>query len=321
MTYALEVDAVFKRFAHVEALRGVSLQLEPGTIGLLGPNGAGKSTLMRCLLGLVHPDRGRIQVFGEDVGRNPLGVRGRVGYMPDGDAIMGRFSAQEYVTLAAELAGIPRREAIGRAHRVLSDVGLGEVRYRPLKGFSTGMKQRARLAQALVGDPKLLLLDEPTSGLDPTGREEMLRLIAQVPERTGATVILSTHILPDVEKTCAQVVLLSEGRCLYAGALSALLSGQREGNVYEVRTKGSPRALIEKLEAGSHRVRRGDAGHLEVRLPHGAGTGLIASAARECGVALRHVAPLSHSLERAFMHALADQNEGPPQNPLRGHTR
>jgi len=190
---------------------------------IVGPNGAGKSTLLKTLLGLLVPEHGSVSVLGRDVASDPLGVRAHIGYMPEGDAVLPGLSALDFTQLAAELCGLPRHEAIGRAHQVLHYVGLGEARYRKLASFSTGMRQRVRLAQALVGDPKLLLLDEPTSGLDPRGRDEMLELIRDIPERTGASVILSTHILPDVEKTCDQVVVVASGRVLYAGALEPLV--------------------------------------------------------------------------------------------------
>jgi len=213
----IELDSVEKRYGELRALKNVTLTLEPGRIGLLGPNGAGKSTLLKTLLGLLVPEMGVVKVFDRDVSREPFEVRALIGYMPEGDSVMPELTALEYATFAAELCGLPRNEAIARAHQVLHYVGLGEARYRKLGSFSTGMKQRARLAQALVGDPKLMLLDEPTSGLDPRGRDEMLALILDIPKRTGASVILSTHILPDVEKTCDQVVVVASGEVLYAG--------------------------------------------------------------------------------------------------------
>jgi ABC-2 type transport system ATP-binding protein len=220
----IELDAVEKRYGELVALKDVTLKLEPGRIGLLGPNGAGKSTLLKVLLGLITHEKGTVKVFDEDVTRNAFSVRARVGYMPEGDTVMPELTALEYTTFAGELCGLPRSEATGRAHQVLHYVGLGEARYRKLGSFSTGMRQRARLAQALVGDPKLMLLDEPTSGLDPRGRDEMLALILDIPQRTGASVILSTHILPDVEKTCDQVLVIAGGEILYSGALAPLIA-------------------------------------------------------------------------------------------------
>jgi ABC-2 type transport system ATP-binding protein len=297
----IELDAVEKRYGELRALKSVSLRLEPGRIGLLGPNGAGKSTLLKVVLGLHGVDAGVVKVFDLDVARQPFAVRARIGYMPEGDAVLPELTALEYATLAAELCGLPRAEAIARAHQVLHYVGLGEARYRKLGSFSTGMRQRARLAQALVGDPKLLLLDEPTSGLDPRGREEMLALILDIPRRTGASVILSTHILPDVEKTCDQVVVVAQGEVLYAGALAPLVAV--EEGLYEVRTKGDPARLRQPLErAGCVVTVSGSA--LEVRLPKGEGPNLVLRVAVEAGVQVRHVAPYVQTLERAFFETL-----------------
>lgn len=297
----IELANVEKLYGSLRALKSMSLTLEPGRIGLLGPNGAGKSTLLKLLLGLLAPTAGSVRVFGEDATRNPFHVRARVGYMPEGDAVLPELNALEYTTLAAELCGLPRAEAVGRAHQVLHYVGLGEARYRRLATYSTGMRQRARLAQALVGDPKLLLLDEPTSGLDPRGRDEMLSLILDIPKRTGASIMLSTHILPDVEKTCDQVVVVAGGELLYAGALDAMLA--TDARIFEVQTKGDPSKLRTALELRGAIITERN-GILSARLPEGRGANFVLEVAREAQVQLRHVAPLRQTLERAFLETL-----------------
>ncbi len=297
----IELEGVEKRFGDLRALRDVSLKLEPGRIGLLGPNGAGKSTFLKSLLGLLKPEHGHVQVFGRDVQHDPFGVRAHVGYMPEGDSVLPELTALDFTTLAGELAGLPRAEAKGRAHQVLHYVGLGEARYRKLGSFSTGMKQRVRLAQALVGSPKLLLLDEPTSGLDPRGRDEMLELIREIPERTGASVILSTHILPDVEKTCEQVVVMAEGRVLYAGELEPLI--RPEAGIFELRVKGPPDKARQALEL-ERCVVTGDGTTLEVRVPDGEDASFILRIVTEAGEQARHLAPLVQTLERAFFKTL-----------------
>lgn len=306
MTTIVELENVEKRYGDLKALSVESLVLEEGSIGLLGPNGAGKSTLLKILLGLVEHDTGSVKVFGEEVRRDPFAIRARIGYMPEGDAVMAELTALEYAVFAAELCGLPKAEAQGRAHQVLHYVGLGEARYRRLGSYSTGMKQRARLAQALVGDPKLLLLDEPTSGLDPRGRDEMLELIQDIPARTGATVILSTHILPDVEKTCDQVVVLAGGQSLYAGPLAPLVAV--EAGIFEVRVKGDPEPFRQALELERCLVKM-RAADLEVRLPEGATPSLILRVARTGGFQVRHMTPLVMTLERAFFKTL---EEGAP---------
>jgi len=299
----IELEGVEKRYGELRALKDVTLNLEAGRIGLLGPNGAGKSTLLKTLLGLVEHDHGMVRVFDKEVQRDPFEVRAHVGYMPEGDSVMPEMTALQYTSFAAELCGLPRAEARGRAHQVLHYVGLGEARYRRLGSFSTGMKQRVRLAQALVGDPKLMLLDEPTSGLDPRGREEMLQLILDIPQRTGASVILSTHILPDVEKTCDQVVVLAGGEVLYAGELAPLIATEK--GVFEVRTKGDPKPLRQALELARCVVTM-EGTTLEVRVPEGEAQRYILKVAAEGGFQVRHLAPLTQTLERAFMQTLAD---------------
>lgn len=299
----IELENVEKRYGELRALKNVSLDLEAGRIGLLGPNGAGKSTLLKTLLGLLESDSGMVKVFGRDVAREPFEVRARIGYMPEGDSVMPELSALQYTVFAGELCGLPKPEAKARAHQVLHYVGLGEARYRRLGGFSTGMKQRVRLAQALVGDPKLLLLDEPTSGLDPRGRDEMLQLILDIPQRTGASVILSTHILPDVEKVCDQVVVIAGGEVLYAGELAPLVTA--ETGIFEVRTKGDPAALRKKLEEARCVVTMHGA-NLEVRVPEGKDQRHILRIAVDNDLQVRHLAPLVKTLERAFMQTLKD---------------
>ena len=306
----LELDGVEKRYGELRALKNVTIELAPGRIGLLGPNGAGKSTLLKTLLGLVEHDHGSVKVLGLDVRRDPFGVRALIGYMPEGDSVMPELSALEYTTFAGELCGLPGSEAKGRAHQVLHYVGLGEARYRKLGSFSTGMKQRARLAQALVGDPKLLLLDEPTSGLDPRGRDEMLSLIVDIPRRTGASVILSTHILPDVEKTCDQVLVLAGGEILYAGDLAPLVAA--EEGVFEARVKGDPATLKEALERARCVVTQTGT-TLEVRVPKGHDAALVLRVANEARQQVRHLAPLVQTLERAFLRTLADAGQSAPE--------
>jgi len=303
MSSLLELNAVEKRYGSLVALKNIDLDIPKGRIGLLGPNGAGKSTLLKTLLGLVQHDHGSVKVFDRDVAREPFEVRARIGYMPEGDSVLPELTALQFTTLAAELCGLPRSEAIARSHQVLNYVGLGEARYRRLGSFSTGMRQRARLAQALVGDPKLLLLDEPTSGLDPRGREEMLALILDIPNRTGASVVLSTHILPDVEKTCDQVIVIAGGEVLYAGELEPLVRPDR--NVFEVRAKGSLKKLKKTLELGRCVVEKvGSA--LEVKVPDGEDATYVLGLAHDEGHQLRHLAPLVMTLERAFLKTLAD---------------
>src|SRR5262249_15623262 len=203
--------------------------LEEGRIGLLGPNGAGKSTLLKILLGLLTPSSGRGQVLGHELSpTNGADLRRAVGYMPEADALVPGLCGAEYVSLAGELYGMPRRQAQRRAHELLTALGLEEARYRHLEEYSTGMKQRIKLAQALVHDPPVLLLDEPTSGLDPAGRDAMLDLLASLGKDHGKSLLLSTHLLGDVERVCDRVVILHGGRVLRQGTVAELRTSRHD---------------------------------------------------------------------------------------------
>ena len=194
----------------------------------MGANGAGKTTLFRLLLGLAHPTAGRIEVAGVDVARDPIEVRSRLGFMPEHECLPLDQTAADVVSTFGELSGLPPRAARQRASDILDLVGLDEARFRPIGGFSTGMRQRTKLAQALVGDPQLVLLDEPTAGLDPLGREEMLALVGRLGS-FGISVLMATHLLDDVQQVCDHVVMIDSGRLVISGATESLL--QRTGRV------------------------------------------------------------------------------------------
>ena len=207
----VQCDNVTVRYGKNAALREVTTSFQPGAIGLLGPNGAGKSTLLKTLLGFLKPETGKMTVLGLDVATSPLEIRAALGYMPESDAHIPGMNAVSFVAYCGQLAGLPAADAMQRAHEVLYYVGLGEARYRNLETYSTGMKQRIKLAQALVHDPDLLFLDEPTNGMDPKGRDEMLELIRDLAHNKGVNLILSSHLLPDVEYTCDHVVVIDKG--------------------------------------------------------------------------------------------------------------
>ena len=218
MESILRVSSLTHRYGDVVALRDLNLEIPEGVIGLVGANGSGKTTLLRLMLGLLHPTAGSMSVLGHDPERDPLEVRARIGYMPEGDCLPQDQTAADFVSYAAQLAGIPARESKRRASETLFLVGLEEERFRFLGDFSTGMQQRVKLAQAIVHDPELLLLDEPASGLDPEGRAQMLRLINRLSD-FGINVIVSSHVLTDIEQTCDWVVMLDAGELLRSGPL------------------------------------------------------------------------------------------------------
>jgi ABC-2 type transport system ATP-binding protein len=218
----LRLQGVSKRYPGVIALDDLDIDVPHGRIGLVGANGAGKTTTFRLLLGLAHPTAGRVEVCGIDVGADPIGVRSRLGYMPEHDCLPLDQTAADVVSTFGELSGLPARAARQRASDILDLVGLDEARFRPIKGFSTGMRQRTKLAQALVGDPELVLLDEPTAGLDPLGREEMLVLVARL-GTFGISVVMATHLLDDVQQVCDHVVMIDAGRLVVSGGTDSLL--------------------------------------------------------------------------------------------------
>ena len=219
----LRILELTKWFGSTCAIDGLTLVVPNGSCyGLVGPNGSGKSTTLRSVVGLVRPDRGRIEVCGIDVARDPIGVRALLGYMPEHDCLPLDQTAADVVSTFGELSGLPARAARQRASDILDLVGLDEARFRPISGFSTGMRQRTKLAQALVGDPELVLLDEPTAGLDPLGREEMLALVARL-GTFGISVLMATHLLDDVQQVCDHVVMIDAGRLVVSGSTDSLL--------------------------------------------------------------------------------------------------
>jgi len=295
-------------YGAVQALAGISGAFHAGPTGLLGPNGAGKTTLLKTLLGFLKPDRGRLTAFGLDPGKSPLEVRRRVGYMPEVDCHLPGMTAAAFVAFAGELSGMPRDEAISRGHEVLYYVGLGEARYRTVDTYSMGMKQRVKLAQALVHDPDLLLLDEPTNGLDPEGRDEMLGLIRDVSARRSMSLILCSHLLRDVEQVCENVVVLNHGKVAATGPIAELTGPRR--SVYELRLKGDPAGLLTDLKDLGCEWREAEDGY-RVFMSDGLGPEMIFRAARDCGVQVRHLRPGAESLEDVFLRALGHEVERP----------
>jgi len=299
-------DEVTVRYGDHAALDDVSTSILSGAVGLLGPNGAGKSTMIKALLGLVAPSRGRMRVFGLDVSVAPLEIRRRVGYMPESDAHIPGMNAVSFVAYCGELAGLPRADAMQRAHEVLFYVGLGEARYRNVDTYSTGMKQRIKLAQALVHDPDLLLLDEPTNGMDPNGREEMLELVRDLARNKGVNVLLSSHLLPDVESTCERVVVVDKGRVAAEGPIAALK--QPRGRVFELRVKpGATDAFAGHLSAAGIECHEAEDDMMRVFVPGEGGARELFQAARAHGLQVRHLRPSVATLEDVFTRAVGEE--------------
>jgi ABC-2 type transport system ATP-binding protein len=222
----ISIRALTKRYGtHVTALDALTVDVEPGIVGLVGSNGAGKSTLIKILLGLVAPTSGEATVFDMDVRTRGTDIRQLVGYMPEHDCLPPDSTATDWVSHLALMSGLPRTAARERTAEVLRHVGLYEERYRAIGGYSTGMKQRVKLAQALVHDPKLLLLDEPTNGLDPAGRDEMLDLVQRTGTEFGMAVIVASHLLGEIERVCTYLVAIESGKLLQSAPLGSFTEG------------------------------------------------------------------------------------------------
>jgi ABC-2 type transport system ATP-binding protein len=296
------VDVV-KTYGAVQALRGLTMSAPMGAIGLLGPNGAGKTTMIRTLLGLIRIDSGGGEVLGKDILRQPLDVRQAVGFVPEDECLFPGLEGIEFVAYAGALTGMARSDAMQRAHEVLDYVGLGEARYRKVESFSTGMKQRLKIASAIVHDPKLVILDEPTNGMDPAGRVEVLELARDLSRNKGVSLLISSHLLPDVEAVCDHVLVMGRGRLLASGSMADLT---RAGlNAAEVRVKGDRDGFAARLVRAGCMVEPRDE-NLVVRLPEQTSLDLIWQTARDAGEQIRMLRPLRSTLEEVFLRAVSE---------------
>lgn len=242
----ITTSALTKRYGSVTALDTVDVTVPRASIGLLGANGAGKSTLIKLLLGLISPTSGSASMLGMDIAANVVRIRERVGYMPESDCLPYDVTAADFVAHMAEMSGLPARSARQRANDVLYQVGVDEERYRLIRGFSTGMKQRVKLAQAIVHDPEIVFLDEPTNGMDPQGRDEMLRLIRRIYRELGISVVVSSHLLEDIERVCDHVMMVDRGKLVIEGRIDDLMRG---GGDVVVRVDGDSAMFVNHLGA------------------------------------------------------------------------
>lgn len=295
----IDLQQVNRFYGSQHALKDVNLRLEPGRIGLLGPNGAGKSTLLKILMGLLAPSSGTGRVLDQALGEGNILLRRLLGYMPEADALIPGLRGAEYVALAGELCGMPRRQAQRRAHEVLTYLELEDARYRKLEEYSTGMKQRLKLAQALVHDPPLLLLDEPTSGLDPAGRDAFLNLLLALGTDHGKSIVLSTHLLGDVERVCETVVILHHGEVVRQGTVRELRLHRK--NRYRLLVQGNPTAFLEELRLeGVEVIQDNGRGELRVAVPDDWPTRGFFALADNHGILLRGLEQDDEDLEELF---------------------
>jgi ABC-2 type transport system ATP-binding protein len=304
----IHLDQVSHWYGPHQALSNVSFTLRQGRTGLLGPNGAGKSTLLKLLLGLMPPSSGRGQVLGWDIDGGGESLRRAIGYMPEADSLIPGLRGAEYVALAGELYGMPRLEAQRRAHEVLTCLGLEDARYRYLEEYSTGMKQRLKLAQALVHDPPVLLLDEPTSGLDPAGRDAMLRLLLTLGREHGKSFLLCTHLLGDVERVCENVLILHQGHLLHQGGVAELCRQRHDR--YRLQIQGQPEAFLEELRLEGVRVLEDNGrGEVRVAVPPTWVTRAFFALAETHGVLVRGLARDDEDLEELFHRVLTEHRQ------------
>jgi ABC-2 type transport system ATP-binding protein len=296
-----QLESVTKTYGAVTALNNLSVNVPSGAIGLLGPNGSGKTTMIRTLLGLIPCDKGSGTILDLDFRRRQLDIRRMVGFAPEDECLFPRVVGVEFVGFAGELVGMRSKDAMQRAHEVLDYVGLGEARYRRVETYSTGMKQRLKLASAIVHDPKLLILDEPTNGMDPAGRDDILELSRDLAHDKGMSLLFSSHLLPDVEAVCDHVVVLGAGKLLAQGKISDLK--QLHSQCFEVRVKADPTPFAQCLTALGCKAGVHDDLVL-VRLPEGQSPQMLWKAAAENKQQIRHLRPQRSTLEEVFLKAV-----------------
>jgi len=299
---SVTLENVTIRYGAHTAVDNLSVTFAPGAVGLLGRNGAGKSSVLKALLGLVRPVTGRMRFSDLPEGTAATEVRAHVGYMPERDAHLPQATGFEMVSLLGMLSGMPQRDAWRRTHEVLYLVGLEEQRYRPVSGYSSGMRQKVKLAAALVHDPRVLFLDEPTNGLDPGGRVEMLRLVRQLSKELGKSVVFSTHILQDVEAVCDAAIVMEKGLVVAKGSLQELTGSASREHKIVVEPKGLD--LVGCLREVAHVRADGDGRHA-VTLRENATLADLFDAVRCSGGVVRSLVPHRRTLEEVFLSAVA----------------
>lgn len=303
MTSVIELEQLSVTFGKRPILRSLDGQLKGRAIGLLGPNGAGKTTLIHTLLGFHPPTSGTARIFGQDISSEAKKVRSTVGYMPESDSFIAKMSCVHFVRLMAELSGIPAKHALERAHEALFYVGLGEARYRPVDSYSLGMKQLAKLAQAIVHGPKLIILDEPTNGLDPPTRSRMISLIRQIRDGGRARILLSSHLLRDVEECCDEILVLKDGHLV----ANCNLEEERKANrkFIEMETRGGNReAFVAGIgELGCESASTGER-RIKVIMPETVEIGDLYKLAFQNSVQIRRLNFKRDSLEDIFLKAM-----------------
>jgi ABC-2 type transport system ATP-binding protein len=307
MTPVIELEGLGVRFGSREILKGLTCSLSGRTIGLLGPNGAGKSTLINTLLGFYQPSKGTARIFGHDIRTQTKEIRSVVGYMPENDAFIANMTAVSFIRFMGELSGLPSEAALERAHESLFYVGLGESRYRKVGTYSLGMKQLAKLAQAIVHGPKLIILDEPTNGLDPPARQRMIRMIKEMRQVHDVHIVLCSHLLRDVEEICEEVLILKDGRIVHYSNLEEERKANR--HFVEMEPVGDSAAFAQALEAMGCECAL-SANRLKAVLSNGMEIRDIYRLAAERDVQLRRLNYRRDTLEDIFLKAMETNTNG-----------
>ncbi|NDJ10540.1 MAG: ABC transporter ATP-binding protein [Acidobacteriia bacterium] len=298
----IELDNLRVKIGKREILRGLNLELRGKTVGLLGPNGAGKSTLINTLLGFWKPAEGTARVLGYDVRTDARKIRANIGFMPESDSFIGNMPAISFVRMAAELSGLPPDAALERAHEALFYVGLGEARYRVLGAYSLGMRQMAKLAQAIVHGPKLVILDEPTNGLDPQARIRMIKLIQEMRALGTMHLVICSHLLRDIEETCEEAVILKAGQVVHYSNLEEERSSNRR--FVELETEGDDGTFADAIERLGCACAITGPGKIKTVLPEGIEVRDIYRLAADRDVQLRRLNFRRDSLEDIFLKAM-----------------
>jgi len=304
MEKIIELENISFSYGNFKAIDNVNITIGNGIYGLLGPNGAGKTTLMKVILGFLTPSSGKGEILGFNIKESSITMKKKIGYMPENDCLIPGMNGVTLVSYLGELSGMSKQEAIKRAHEVLYYVGLEESRYRNVDTYSSGMKQRIKLAVALVHDPELLFLDEPTSGMDPQARNEMLELINDISSKGAMNIIMSSHILPDIENTCKNVLIMNKGKIISEQQISDL--NRNQFNIYEIKLKGDIKTFKEKIP--NCRIERGEKGVYRIQLPNDFTIYSIFKKAYEMNVQIRYFRQSKVTLEDAFVTAIGEAN-------------
>ena len=300
----ISLQNIVKNYDTKQALAGVSLDIQPGITGLLGPNGAGKSTLIKMLLGLVRYSNGTGTILGHPLGRAGRRIRSMVGYMPEDDCYMAGMAGVEVVQFSACLSGLPDVEALRRSHEILDFCGMRQERYRAIETYSTGMRQKIKFAAAIVHDPELLILDEPTSGLDPEERESLLNRVALLHQQNGKSVLISTHILPDVQAICTDVVILAKGQVVLQDTLANLNRTSSPSVSFQVLGDHAP--IVDHLAGRQFDVRLKPDQSILVESEQPNLAGEVWAAANETNTVIRSLTPAKNSLEDVFLRTVKE---------------